>query len=385
MKAIKHISDCWNRTSLFAKIYIFSLILVGAVTILGESSEEVTKWLSSLVNLPGTYVEREVVVWLVTIVMSALGGGFILSTVSTRSLGRLRAAVEHLSQGDLETRISGGDLRRGDELGELSRGFNRMADTLVGLLENERRLLRDMSHELRSPLARMKMALELLEQEIAMSPPEQAQKFLTHLGRDVKKMDEMVGQLLERARLNSIGTLNEDNDDLGLYRPDYVDLCRLVRESAQEAQQNAAKERKTITTDLPERAVLWADPQLLRHITDNLIKNAFIYTAPGTAVTARIRRGEDRFTLEVIDRGPGVKSEHLENIFRPFYRTNEARERVSGGFGLGLAIVWQAVHILEGSIWAENADDDPDGGLRITVTLPVKDGKLKSKETENSL
>ncbi|MDR1084049.1 MAG: HAMP domain-containing histidine kinase [Deltaproteobacteria bacterium] len=382
MNAIKHILDFWNRASLFAKIYIFSLLLVGAVTILGESSEEVTEWLSSLVNLPGTNVEREVVVWLATIIMSALGGGFILSTVSTRSLSRLRAAVEHLSQGDLETRISGGDLRRGDELGELSRGFNRMADTLVGLLENERRLLRDMSHELRSPLARMKMAMELLEQEITMSPPEQAQKFLTHLGRDMKKMDEMVGQLLERARLNSIGTLNEGDDGLSLYHPDYVDLCRLVRESGQEALQNAVKERKTIVNDLPERAVLWADPQLLRRITDNLIKNAFIYTAPGTAVIARIRSGENCLTLEVIDHGPGVKSEHLENIFRPFYRTNEARERVSGGFGLGLAIVWQAVHILDGSIWAENADDTPGGGLRVTVTLPVKDGQAKGNGIE---
>lgn len=374
MGAIKRILDFWNRTSLFAKIYILSLILVGVVTMLGESSDEVTEWLSSLVNLPGTHVEREVVVWLVTIIMSALGGGFILSSVSTRSLSRLRAAVEHLSQGDLETRISGDDLRRGDELGELSRGFNRMADTLVGLLENERRLLRDMSHELRSPLARMKMALELLEQEITMSPPEQARKFLTHLERDVKKMDEMVGQLLERARLNSIGALNEKGDGLGLYRPDHVDLCRLVRESVQEALQNATGEGKTIITDLPERAVLWADPRLLRHIIDNLIKNAFIYTAPGTAVTARISGGEDSLILEVIDNGSGVKPEHLENIFRPFYRTDEARERVSGGFGLGLAIVWQAVHILGGSIWAENADDAPGGGLRVTVTLPVKDG-----------
>lgn len=371
MSITKKVLDFWNRTSLFAKIYILSLLLVGVVTLLGESSEDVTEWLSALINLPGTPVEREVVIWLTTVVMSALGGGFILSTVTTRSLSRLHTAVEKLSQGNLETRIYGDDLKRGDELGQLSRGFNRMADSLVGLLENERRLLRDMSHELRSPLARMKMALELLDQEITMSPPDQAQSFLNHIERDVKKMDEMVRQLLERARLNTIGKMNEDGDELGWYKPDHVDLRRLVEESVQETMQNAGDGDKTIKSELPEKAVLWADKHLLRRIADNLIKNAFVYTAPGTEILVKLWQTGESVTLEVTDHGPGVQAEHLEYIFRPFYRTSEARERVNGGFGLGLAIVWQAVHILRGTIWAENADDIENGGLRVIVTLPA--------------
>ena len=372
MNIAKRLLNFWNRISLFGKIYLLSLLLVGVVTGLGESSEELTEMLSSLVNLPGTPVEREVVIWLVTVVMSALGGGFILSSITTRSLRRLHGAVEQLSQGNLEVRIYGDDLKRGDELGELSKGFNRMAESLSGILENERRLLRDISHELRSPLARMKMALELLDQEIAMSPPEPAQKYLSHLDRDVKKMDEMVRQLLERARLSTIGKMNESGDDApGFYQPEDVNLCTLVEESAQETLRSAGNENKTITSQLPERAIVWANPHLLRHITDNLIKNAFIYTAPDTSVNVRLHYEGQSVTLEVTDHGPGVKPEYLENIFRPFYRTSEARERVSGGFGLGLAIVWQAVNTLHGTIWAENADDIEGGGLRVTVTLPA--------------
>lgn len=371
MDIIKRVFNFWSRTPLFGKIYILSLLLVGVVTVLGESSEELTEMLSGLINLPGTPVEREVVIWLVTVVMSALGGGFILSAITTRSFSRLHGAVEQLSQGNLDARISGSDLKRGDELGQLSRGFNRMADSLVGLLENERHLLRDISHELRSPLARMKMALELLDQETAMSPPEPGQKYLGHLRRDVNKMDEMVRQLLDRARFNSIGKINGEGES-GLYRPANVDLCRLVEESAQETLQSSGSEgRRTIVTDLPEKAVLWADQHLLRRVTDNLIKNAFIYTAPGTAVVARLRVGAGRLTLEVIDHGPGVRPEELESIFQPFYRTRGAREKVNGGFGLGLAIVRQAVHILQGEIWAENAVDIENGGLRVTVTLPL--------------
>lgn len=362
---------------MFGKIYFLSLLLVGVVTVLGESSDDLTDMLSSLVNLPGTPVEREVVIWLFTVIMSALGGGFILSSVTTRSLSRLHMAVEQLSQGNLGTRIHGGDLKRGDELGELSRGFNRMADSLVGLLENERRLLRDMSHELRSPLARMKVAMELLDQGIAMPPPETARKYLGHLGRDLKKMDEMVRQLLERARLNTFEKMNEHGDDFDLYKLEKVDMSRLVEESAQEMLQSSENENKTITTTLPDKAALWADPFLLRRIVDNLIKNAFIYTAPGTSVNVRLKCRPESVTLEVVDHGPGIKSEHLENIFRPFYRASEARERVSGGFGLGLAIVWQAVHILQGTVWAENADDIEDGGLRVTVNLPADTGLKK--------
>jgi len=370
MDLIKHIFNFWDRASLFFKLYILSLLLVGTVVFVGESSETLTDLLSSFMKLPDMPIESELVIWLVLVILSALGGGFILSNVITRSLRRINAAVEQLSQGNLEIRISGIDLKRGDELGELSRGFNRMADSMAGLFENERRLLRDMSHELRSPLARMKIALELLAQKITMSSSDSAQKSLNHLERDVQKMDEMVRLLLEKARLDNIGKINRNSYDSDLYKPQNVDLCKLVEEASLEMLQNAGKENKTIVTKLPDKAVLWADPYLLRHITDNLIKNAFIYTAPETAVTVSIKCREEDITLEVVDQGSGVKQEHMENIFRPFYRTSEARERVSGGYGLGLAIVWQAVHIMHGTIWAENTDDK-GGGLRITVTLPV--------------
>ena len=373
---IKQILKFWSRASLFVKIYVLFLFLVGIVIVLGESSENLTDLLSSFMTLPGTHIDREVVIWLVLVILSAMGGGFILSNVITSSLRRLNTAVEQLSQGNLETRISGIDLKRRDELGELSRGFNRMADGMVGLLENERRLLRDMSHELRSPLARMKIALELLKQEITMSSADSTQKFLSHLERDVQKMEEMVWQLLERARLDNIGKMNENSYDLGLYKPENVDLCRLVEEASLEMLQSSGNENKTIITKLPDKAVLWADPYLLRHIVDNLINNAFIYTAPGTEVTVSIKCRAEDITLEVLDQGSGVKPEHLENIFRPFYRTSEARERLSGGFGLGLAIAWQAVHIMHGTIWAENADDE-GGGLKVTVILPVTTEKDK--------
>ncbi len=251
----------------------------------------------------------------------------------TRRLERLRLRVEDLGRGDLSARAP---VEGRDEVADLARSFNRAADRIQALVEAQRRQLAFASHELRSPLARLRLSLEMLAGAPALKE---------RAAHDVEEVDALIDELLEASRLEALGRPE---------RGEPVDLLGLVAEEA--ARVDAAVEG--------EAAVVSADPRLLRRLVRNLLENARRHAA-GTAIEARVEGHGAGARLTVTDRGPGVPEAERERIFEPFYRPPGAPE-TGAGYGLGLALVRQIARAHGGEARCRPRDG---GGTAFEVTL----------------
>jgi two-component system sensor histidine kinase CpxA len=284
---------------------------------------------------------------------------YLLTRYITRPILRLRAAARELAAGNLGARASGAMEKRRDELGQLVRDFNQMADRIEVLLDSERQLIRDISHELRSPLARLNVALGLARQRAG---PEAAPQ-LDRIEREAERLNDMIGRLLTLARLEGAMAPSQQEPVL---------LSELVREVAEDAEFEAEGHHCRVNVNAPDECSTLGDPDLLRSAVENVVRNAVRYTAEGTEVQIDLNLvGSDGMqwaAIRVRDHGPGLPESELNNVFRPFYRVANARERETGGTGLGLAISERAVRLHGGSIHAFNA---PGGGLLVEMRLPA--------------
>ena len=281
---------------------------------------------------------------------------YLLASYITRPVRELKNAARAIVDGDLSVRVDSKIRDRGDEIGELGESFDSMTCHVSSLLGAQNRLIRDISHELRSPLARLNVALALARQkagEVAAGP-------LDRIERETENLNEMIGQLLSLSRLEA---------DMGHVETMIHDLVPLVRHVAEDARYEAAHRGRTVNFTSPEEALrLSYNAGLIKSAVENVVRNAVRHTAEGTSVDVEaLDRGEN-VLIRVADHGPGVPEEELEKLFLPFYRLQEARDRKSGGTGLGLAIAWRAVHLHGGDIAARNA---AGGGLIVEITLPV--------------
>jgi two-component system sensor histidine kinase CpxA len=231
-----------------------------------------------------------------------------------------------------------------------------MAERIETLVTSQQTLLRDISHELRSPLARLNVALGLARQRAG----QQAQPVLDRIEREAERMNQMIGQLINLARMEAAA---------GPPQPSQVQLDEILRQVASDAAFEAQQRNCCVTLDAANVCSTDGNPDLLRSAVENVVRNAVRYTAPGTAVSMALRADNGWATVEVTDRGPGIPEADLDKVFRPFYRVATARERESGGTGLGLAIAERAVRLHGGTVKAENA---PQGGLRVTLKIPAK-------------
>jgi len=359
---MKKIRRYWNDQPLFWKTFVLLMFLAASVVLIGEGAGYLAENVADLAGRSLSGRVREVLFWFAAILASSLLGSLIISRIITGSLTRIQPVVERLSNGDLDSRIPHAETSRGDEIGRLSRGFNQMADNLSRLLESERTLIRDISHEMRSPLTRLKVALVLLAQDLG--PAEPAATRLKQLEKDIDRLELMASQTLERARLETIEQSGFEKTEL--------DLVSLVRASLEEQAPSAANDQKFIRFDGPASAPYFGNAVLLYRAAANLIKNALRHTAAGSTVLVQLRSSAGVIIFEVIDQGPGVPDEHLEDIFRPFYQVDSARAGNSGGFGLGLALARQAAQLHGGQIKAVNASaSGATRGLKVSLTLPV--------------
>jgi two-component system sensor histidine kinase CpxA len=301
--------------------------------------------------------------WIVSIIVSGLIC-YWLTRYLTRPILRLREAARRISSGDLSTRVEPRLARRHDEFGELVRDFNTMADRIESLVAAQRQLLSDISHELRSPLARMNLALELARQR---SGPESA-AVLDRMEREADRLNDLIGNLLTIARLDSKAPAPEAS---------VVDLSELMHEIAADAQFEARSRNCDVKITASDPCQVRGNADLLRSAVENVVRNAVRYTGEGTSVEIGLTcTGDDdpsgrRAKLRVRDHGPGVPESELLNVFRPFYRVESARERKSGsvgGVGLGLAITKRALDLYAGKVTARNA---PGGGLEVEISLPL--------------
>ncbi len=278
---------------------------------------------------------------------------------STMPLRRLRKVTQQLAGGDLSARVGEGLVHRKDEVADLARDVDRMAERIESLVGAHQRLIRDVSHELRSPLARLNVALELARQSAG---PNHSAPF-DRIERESDRLNELIGQLLMLTKLES---------ESGSIKRSELDISALVAEIAKDADFEAKNNNRQVTAAVSEKIILNGNSELLRQAIENLVRNAVRYTEQGTSVEISIKKkmssGRNCVHIEVRDHGPGVPESALYDIFRPFYRVNDARERQSGGTGVGLAISDRAVRLHGGSLRAFNATG---GGLIMEMELPL--------------
>jgi len=259
------------------------------------------------------------------------------------------AAVDRFGRGDLAIRVP---TARRDEIGNLARTFNEMAGRIQTLLTAERRLLQDISHELRSPLARLNIAIELAR------TAEDRDAAAVRLQKEVNRLTSLVGSLLEVTRVEGDpSTRRSELVRVGDILGDVVQSCSLEAE---------ARHCRLVVSDVTERT-LHGDPELLRRALENVVRNAIRYAPPGTDVELRTEAGPSGIVITVRDAGTGVPDELLPRLAQPFFRVEDARDySSSGGVGLGLSIAHRAVQLHRGTLVAENAHP----GLRVTLTFP---------------
>jgi two-component system sensor histidine kinase CpxA len=296
---------------------------------------------------------------------------YILARYLTSPIVQLRGATQKLASGDLTARAGMPASRRHDEMAELMRDFDRMAERLEDLVTAQNRLLTDISHELRSPLARLNVALELARQR---SGPE-ARSALDRIDRETNRLNQLIQRLLTIARLEAG---DESIEKISVHLEQIIN--EIAKDAAFEAQGRGCQVEATIVDD----CVVVGSPGLLHSAIENVVRNAIRYTHDGTSVEVRLEQGVGQqngasvpeAVVRVTDSGPGVPENALDKLFRPFYRIDDARGRQTGGVGLGLAITDRAVRLHGGTIRVSNR---PQGGLMVEIRLP-----LASEETRDT-
>ncbi|WP_051971447.1 ATP-binding protein [Massilia sp. 9096] len=274
----------------------------------------------------------------------------LLAWYFSRPIRALRIAFEAAAAGDLAPKFDAARIGvGGDELAELGHDFDRMSAQLRALMEGQRRLLHDVSHELRSPLARLQAAIGLAHQQ-----PDKLQASLERIERESVRMDRLVGELLTLSRLEAATV--QAGDEL-------IDVVEMVDQIADDARFEAGA-RIEVEAALP--MTVRGAPDLLWSAVENIVRNAVKHGGAGGKVELMLHPDHDQVHVDVLDRGPGIAEEHLGEIFEPFFRSNPTRNNVDG-HGLGLAIAKRVIENHGGRIAAANR---PGGGLRVTISLP---------------
>jgi signal transduction histidine kinase len=312
-----------------------------------SESQVWSRWMFFIV--PDTLPYRLIAIVLVTGLVAAL-----LARYLSEPIARLRRATQQMAAGDLSVRVAGQLVHADGETQALGRDLDAMAERIAALLDSERRLRRDISHELRSPLTRLNIAIELIRRR---SSEDLAPAF-DRIERDTARLDAMIGELLTLNRLEAEG----------LERGEPIELAALARGVVDDAAIEAERQGSSVLLEASEACTLNGNRELLRRAIENVVRNAVRFTAPGEPVEVELARDGERALLRVRDHGPGVPADALDQIWRPFYRVEGDRARNTGGTGLGLAITEQAVSLHGGKV---RADNHADGGLLVTIELPL--------------
>lgn len=301
---------------------------------------------------PWTFWSNIVVAMIVSAVFALLLAGYV-----TAPLTRIRNSTRRFAEGDLDVRVGKLPFGRSAEITALASEFDGMAERIKALVESHRRLVRDVSHELRSPLARQRVALELARGGDAS----QINASLDRIECESDRLETMLSQALELSRLETATVAAHDDIALDTLLEDVITNADY---------EGAPRGRKVVLTEC-ERLNLVGSHAALYSAFENVIRNALAYTADGSAVGVRLNRSADNLNFAQIvvrDHGPGVPADDLARIFEPFYRVDNARTRASGGTGLGLAIARRAIERHRGTIVARNAEQ---GGLEVVIRLPL--------------
>jgi two-component system, OmpR family, sensor kinase len=300
-------------------------------------------------SLPGI----SLMILCIALVVSAFASWWLARHLSA-PIRRIQAGARALAGEDLDVRVSAGLEDRKDELAVLARDFDAMADQLRANRAAITRLLRDISHELRSPLARMRLAIGLARQPTA-DPSRQ----LDRMEREIERLDSLISQVLKLARLSGTDTP---------FEREAFDVDEMIEEVVRDANFEGAAKGCTVRTLGAAKSSVNGSRDLLRSAIENVLRNAVRYSPKGARVDVAVERSEAGLTVSVRDQGPGVPESEVQRIFEPFYRVAESRDRDTGGEGIGLAITSRVMRAHGGSA---SADNRTGGGFEVRLSLPL--------------
>lgn len=293
------------------------------------------------------------------LVIGATAALFWLAAVGVvMPIRRIAGSIAAFGAGELATRVR---TKREDEIGQLARSFNQMAERLERLIVSERRLLGDISHELRSPLARLKFAIKL-----ARTSPD-SKSALDRIERDVNRIALLVSDIVEITFVEG---------DPALRSSEAVVVSDVVREVVSDCSVEAEMRGCRIQLTGTSAGQVTGSRELVRRAIENVVRNAIRYSPENSTIEACMEEDGRKATFSVRDHGPGVPEEMLSRIFDPFFRVEEARDTNGGGSGLGLSIAKRAVQAHQGAIVAENASP----GLRLRIVLPLMDAAVEAAD-----
>lgn len=284
------------------------------------------------------------------LLLTALLVCYALARYLSSPIQKIRSATQKLAEGELSTRVGDKVGARRDELAVLAKDFDVMAERIESLVTSQQRLSRDVSHELRSPLARMNVALEIAKQK---SNGDTA-PVLDRIEMESNRLNELISRLLTLSRLET-GSQDFERSE--------IDLKGLIEQVVSDANFEANAVGKSVRITRADNCQIIGSDELVGSAVENVLRNAVRYTPDGSTVEVTLKSQDGSAVVEVLDHGGGVPENELENLFRPFYRVGEARDRNTGGTGLGLAIAEQAVKAHKGSIEARNYN----GGLLVEM------------------
>ena len=286
---------------------------------------------------------------------------YLLSIYLTKPLRSLRLAAISLATGKLNTRVGRFAGHHKDEIAELSYEFDSMAEHLETLIKSKQRLLQDISHELRSPLARLQIAIELGRKKTNNL----AKNEFDRMESECLRLNSLIGEALDFARLDqSTDTLHKS----------LVDLPALLESIMNDANYEYSKTIPRVIVGKMEACQLMVDARLIHRAIENILRNALRYSSADQVViiSLHIETLKKTVVIDVEDSGPGVPEEQLAKIFNPFYRVDTARQKKTGGYGLGLTIAKKAIQLHNGEIQATNRKQ---GGLLVRITLSLENSE----------
>jgi len=274
---------------------------------------------------------------------------WVLATNIASPLRGLARVVDRFGAGDLSVRVNS---TRKDEIGEVGRAFDRMAERIATLLTAERRLLQDISHELRSPLARLSFAAELAR------TADNRDAAIARLNKEIARLTDLVGGLIQVTRVEG---------DPEAHNTEALRLDSLLTEVVGDCRVEAEARGSQIALTAEPQLTLRGDREVLRRAIENILRNSIRYNPAGSSIEVNLAASADTARIAVRDYGPGVPEDVLPKIFQPFFRVDDSRDTATGGVGLGLAIASRAIGLHHGRLWAENVVP----GLKVWIELPL--------------
>ncbi|WP_133405339.1 ATP-binding protein [Parashewanella tropica] len=289
---------------------------------------------------------------LLTLSLAILLSGLLCSVLAWhlgRPLKQLKRSADNLAKGELSSRVDSATLNRSDEIGQLARAFNSMANAIEQMVNQQQRLIGDVSHELRTPLTRLQLALAVAHKK------GQQTKETERIGYEAEQLEALIQELLTLSRVSN----------QTMHQKQRLSLGHCLEQVISDVEFEAEQQQKQFTVEIDSELNIEVEATLLCRAVENILRNALRYAE--TAISICSTQDEDTLLLIIEDDGCGIEQSELENIFKPFYRPDSARDRNSGGCGLGLAISQAAIAAHQGHITAENIQPH---GLRVTISLP---------------